>query len=79
MKEIIHEFTTDRFDNDLPWKAVCMVSDKRISIKQITCDGVEHDKDDLPHGMIESIKESVRELYEETFDDEEESEEEDEE
>ncbi len=63
MKETIHEFTTDRFDNDLPWKAVCLVDDKSITIKHISCDGVEHDEDDLPHGMIESIKDSAREEF----------------
>lgn len=71
MIKITHSFTTDFYGDDRTWTATCKVDGDNIIIEQIkTCNGNTYHEDDLPHGMIESIKETTREIYKEGVTDE---------
>ena len=55
------EFTTDRFDNDNTWSAVCEVT---VKIKKVYQEGNEIENiDELPKGMHDFIKKSAIEKY----------------
>ena len=55
------EFTTDRFDNDNTWSAVCEVT---VKIKKVYQEGNEIENiDELPKGMHDFIKRSAIEKY----------------
>ena len=65
-RKITYNFGTDYYGDDRTWTATCSVNDKTVIIDKVkTCNGWTYDVDELPHGMIESIKESARELYDE--------------
>lgn len=64
MTKITHSFTTDLYGDDRTWTATCKVDNKNVIIEQIkTCNGNTYHEDDLPHGMVESIKETTLDLY----------------
>lgn len=64
MRKITHSFTTDLYGDDRTWTATCSVDGKKVTIERVkTCNGNTYELDELPHGMVESIKESTLDLY----------------